>query len=99
LVKLDIISNNIRTVHGDFTQNQAYDDANIPFESIHYFYMGINSEPLEKLAEKIHRESSNGTKLIVYGMFDERQEPNLPLQLVNKTRSKNLLADFLIYSK
>lgn len=99
LIKRSIVPDNIYIVHGNFTTSQAYEHAGVPFTDIPYFYMVINSKPLEKLAEKIQRESPNGTKLIVYGMIDEGQEPKLPLQLMSRMRTKDCLADIIIYKK
>lgn len=99
LINRNIVNgNNIHNVHGDFTTSQTYKQAGIPFREIPYFYMGINSEPLKKLAKKIKEESPKQTKLIVYGMFDKGQEPELPLQL-EKRISVGPLADFLVYKR
>lgn len=100
LTRRGVVNGNIRTVQGDFTKPQAYDEAGIPFDSVRYFYMGINDEPLEKLAQRIERESPKGTTLVVYGMFlKEGHKPNIPFPLISSVRTEDNLADFLVYRK
>lgn len=62
----------IRNVQGDFTQDDAYKAADIAFGDVRYFYHGINPMPLRDLARRIKEESPQGTKLIVYGPFFNR---------------------------
>jgi len=82
LVQRNVINGNISTVQGDFTQSEAYAKACVPFESVAYFYTGINPSPTKRLAEKIARESPEGTKLIVYGpSFSRDEEPEIFLRL------------------
>lgn len=99
LVQRGIVSNSIQTVRGDFTTLAPYNHAGTPFKDVQYFYTGMKIEPLTKLADKIAKESPKGTKLIVYGMIDEGREPSISLQLERRMRTKDLMADFLIYSK
>jgi hypothetical protein len=99
LMQRSILSNNIKTICGDFTKSETYKKADIQFKDIPYFYQGINYGPLEKLAEKIKNESPDGTKLIVYGLFFKKnQMPKIPLQLEWSVRAP-YSAEFLIYKK
>ena len=95
-----IVNGSIHNVHGDFTTPEPYEIAGFPFPTVRTFYMGINSSPLERLAEKIARESPEGTKLIVHGMFDESYGPKVPrrLGLEHKVRTPDMVADFYVYS-
>ena len=100
LVKRGIVDGDIRTVNGDFTTSKAYDEARVSFNTIPYFYHGINHGSMEKLAEKISKESPEGTKLIIYGMFlKDEDKPKIPLQLECSFRTRDNLSDFLVYKK
>ncbi len=99
LARRSVIGDDIRTIHGDFTEMATYEKAGMSFQNIPYFYMGINSEPLNRLAALIRNNSRRGTKLIVYGMMDEGKEPKLGLRLEDRFRTRDQIADFLVYKK
>ena len=61
--------------------------------------MGINTESLLKLAKLIENNSRRGTKLIVYGMINEWEEPKVNLRLEDKFGTDDRIADFLVYRK
>jgi len=98
LVKEGVLGGGITTIEGDFTKDDAYKAAGIPFEGARYFYHAINSKPLRDLARRIREESPPGTKLIVYGMFDKVFMPHVNgLTLEHKFRTPDLMADFFVY--
>ena len=53
-----------------------------------------------KQAQRIEEESPQGTRLIVYGMFDDRFGPVVGgLTLEHKFRTPDLIADFYVFGK
>ena len=100
LVSDGVLGGGITTVEGDFTKDATYKAAGIPFKGIRYFYHGINPKPLRDLAQRIEEESPQGTRLIVYGMFDDRFGPVVGgLTLEHKFRTPDLIADFYVFGK
>ena len=70
LVRRGIIDGNIHLVNGDFNEDETYKAAGINFISIDHIFHGINSAPLQRLIQRITRESKPGTTLTVYAPFD-----------------------------
>ena len=99
LVKRGVVTDSVKTFHGDFTQLQTYLKSGTPFHDIPNFYDGINSISLRRLANLIGNNSRAGTKLIVYGMINEGEEPKLSLKLEDRIRTNDQIADFLVYKK
>lgn len=100
LVNNGVIRGGIRTAQGDFTQDDPYQAAGIRFKDVGCFYHAINSRPLKRLVERIEGESPRGTKLIVYGMFDENfMPPASTLTLKEKFRTPDMMGDFYVYRK
>jgi hypothetical protein len=99
LVQRGIVSGNIVTVQGDYTQSDAYEKAGIKFEEIPFFYSGIDYPSTENLGGKIDEESPVRTILVVHGLIYEGNQPDIPLRLIATKQTRDLFKDFLVYEK